>query len=129
MKKHLHLPPGQLAHGWRQQPDGWLADQYEKHNAHVIANVPQDKLLVFNVKEGWEPLCKFLECEVPSDQDFPHSKVNTKESLIELKQTFERAVYSWIPVVVAWETPQCFSISSTAKGPWAMVLFDKSALC
>lgn len=98
---HLQLPPGQLAHGWRQQPDGWLADQYEKHNAHVIANVPQDKLLVFNVKEGWEPLCKFLECEVPSDQDFPHSKVNTKESLIELKQTFERAVYSWIPVVVA----------------------------
>lgn len=98
---HLGLPPGALAHGWRDQPQSWLAEQYEKHNAHVIANVAPEKLLVFNVKQGWEPLCKFLECEVPTDQDFPHSKVNTKESLVQLKQTFERAVYGWIPVVVA----------------------------
>mmetsp|Transcript_5764 Transcript_5764/g.13805 ORF Transcript_5764/g.13805 Transcript_5764/m.13805 type:complete len:270 (-) Transcript_5764:273-1082(-) len=99
---HLGLPPGALAHGWRNEPDGWLAEQYNKHNEHVVANVPKDRLLVFNVKDGWEPLCKFLECEVPSEhKTFPHSKVNTKESLIQLKQTFERAVYGWIPVVVA----------------------------
>ena len=27
---------------------------------HVKNVVPSDKLLVFNVKQGWEPLCKFL---------------------------------------------------------------------
>ena len=99
---HLGLPPGVLAHGWREQPEGWLGAQYTKHNEHVIANVPKEKLLVFNVKEGWGPLCEFLECEVPSEsKEFPHSKVNTKESLIELKKVFERAVYGWFPVVVA----------------------------
>lgn len=99
---HLELPPGALAHGWKDQPDGWLGEQYTKHNEHVIANVPKERLLVFNVKDGWGPLCEFLGCEVPSEpQEFPHSKVNTKESLVELKKTFERAVYTWIPVVVA----------------------------
>jgi len=96
---HLGLPEGALAHGWRDQPEGWLAEQYTKHNDHVIASVPSDRLLVFNVKEGWEPLCEFLGCDVPSGS-FPHSQVNTKESLKGLKQTFERAVYGWIPVVV-----------------------------
>ena len=99
---HLRLPPGALAHGWRDQPDGWLGDQYTKHNEHVIANVPPERLLVFNVKEGWEPLCRFLGCEAPFYQkEFPHDKDNTKESLIQLKKTLELAVYGWIPVVVA----------------------------
>ena len=28
--------------------------------------VPKDRLLVFDVKEGWNPLCKFLEVPVPN---------------------------------------------------------------
>lgn len=101
---HLGLEPGLLAHGWRNQPDGWLADQYTKHNEHVINTMKtqysQDRLLIFNVKEGWEPLCKFLGRPVPHEEKFPHSKVNTKESLAALKRTFERAVYGWIPATV-----------------------------
>jgi len=30
------------------------------------------KLLVYDVKEGWEPLCAFLGVEVPMDTMFPH---------------------------------------------------------
>jgi len=103
---HLELEPGALAHGWRDKPEGWLGDQYTKHNEHVIATVSDpENILVFNAKDGWEPLCAFLGCEVPAapnghHQDFPHSTVNTKESLTNLKKTFERAVYGWIPVVV-----------------------------
>ncbi|HET9920220.1 MAG TPA: sulfotransferase, partial [Ktedonobacteraceae bacterium] len=29
-------------------------------------------LLVYNVKEGWEPLCAFLKVEFPVDKPFPH---------------------------------------------------------
>lgn len=45
---------------------------YNKHIAEVKRVVPSDKLLVFNVKEGWEPLCKFLGVEVP-DTSFPRA--------------------------------------------------------
>ena len=30
--------------------------------------MPPEKLLVFNVKEGWEPLCAFLNVPVPQDE-------------------------------------------------------------
>ena len=39
---------------------------YEDWVDHVIRTVPTDRLLTFNVKEGWEPLCKFLGKPVPS---------------------------------------------------------------
>ncbi len=39
--------------------------------------VPADRLLVWSPKEGWEPLCAFLELPVP-DAPFPH--VNDSES-------------------------------------------------
>lgn len=44
---------------------------FERHNQHVIDTVPADRLLVFDVKQGWEPLCEFLGVEVP-DEPFPH---------------------------------------------------------
>jgi hypothetical protein len=43
---------------------------YEAHNEDVKGFVPEDKLLVYNVKEGWAPLCRFLEKPVP-ECDFP----------------------------------------------------------
>ncbi|CAK8693206.1 unnamed protein product [Clavelina lepadiformis] len=53
---------------------------YRRHNAHVLQNAPKDKLLVYNVKEGWEPLCKFLGVDVPS-KPFPHK--NVRGSIVE----------------------------------------------
>ena len=33
--------------------------------------IPPERLLVYNVKEGWEPLCRFLNVPVP-EGPFPH---------------------------------------------------------
>lgn len=46
-------------------------EAYRKNNLMVREIVPADRLLVFNVAEGWEPLCAFLDCPVP-DIPFPH---------------------------------------------------------
>ncbi|KAI7019679.1 hypothetical protein KC355_g2975 [Hortaea werneckii] len=43
---------------------------YEEYNSKIKAIVPRDKLLVFNVKEGWGPLCEFLDLQ-PPDTPFP----------------------------------------------------------
>jgi len=45
---------------------------FERWNAEVQATVPSEQLLVFEVKEGWEPLCAFLDEPVP-DAPFPRS--------------------------------------------------------
>ncbi|MES9537752.1 MULTISPECIES: sulfotransferase family protein [unclassified Actinomadura] len=47
-----------------------MAERFERHVAEVKAYVPEDRLLVFEVKKGWEPLCAFLGVPVP-DEPFP----------------------------------------------------------
>lgn len=44
---------------------------YRDHIAYVKATAPGDRLLVFEAKDGWEPLCRFLEVPVP-ETDYPH---------------------------------------------------------
>ena len=39
-----------------------------KHNMYVINTVPKENLLVWNLKDGWEPLCKFLNKPIPGRQ-------------------------------------------------------------
>ena len=46
---------------------------YQEHNERVKNIVPKDRLLVWNVKDGWEPLCTFLGKDVP-DKPIPVSE-------------------------------------------------------
>ena len=44
---------------------------FRQHVAEVQRAIPPERLLVYRVADGWEPLCRFLERPVP-DQPFPH---------------------------------------------------------
>lgn len=44
---------------------------FEEHGALVMGTVPAERLLVFEVGEGWGPLCGFLGREGPGG-GFPH---------------------------------------------------------
>jgi hypothetical protein len=50
---------------------------YRRNIEEVKAGLPAERLLVFDVAEGWEPLCAFLGLPVP-DIPFPSTN-NTKE--------------------------------------------------
>jgi hypothetical protein len=62
---------------WERDLDGRFEDReyaietLERHNEKVEQSVSPEKLLVYEVKEGWGPLCEFLEVEVP-EKPFPH---------------------------------------------------------
>jgi hypothetical protein len=43
----------------------------ERHNEEVKRRVPPERLLVYEVREGWGPLCEFLGVPEP-DEPFPH---------------------------------------------------------
>ncbi|MEH6543022.1 MAG: sulfotransferase family protein [Porticoccaceae bacterium] len=52
---------------------------YNRHNEEVQNTVPANKLLVFEVKEGWAPLCKFLDTTIP-EMPFPRSNMQEEFS-------------------------------------------------
>lgn len=54
---------------------------FEKHNAAVKDAIPSEQLLTFDVKEGWVPLCEFLELDVPAT---PFPKTNDRAEFWEL---------------------------------------------
>jgi hypothetical protein len=54
-----------------------MAGAMDRWNKSVIDGVPSERLLVWDPKEGWEPLCEFLDVPVP-DQPLP--QVNDTEN-------------------------------------------------
>jgi hypothetical protein len=56
----------------------FMTDYFRRWNEQVIANVPAEKLLVFQAKDGWEPLCRFLGVPVPPE---PYPRVNSREDM------------------------------------------------
>lgn len=63
---------------WERTFDGRFEDRgyaikvFEDHNRMVGERVPSDRLLVYEVKEGWGPLCDFLGVDAPEGEPFPH---------------------------------------------------------
>jgi len=49
-----------------------LTRRFVAHGKAVRATIPPDRLLVFQVKDGWAPLCEFLGKPVP-DEPFPRT--------------------------------------------------------
>ncbi|MEP2935604.1 MAG: sulfotransferase family protein [Gilvibacter sp.] len=49
---------------------------FYKHIEEVKDHVPKKQLLVYDVAQGWEPLCEFLNLPIPTEA-FPH--LNKKE--------------------------------------------------
>ena len=69
----------------RMQDREYMVDFFTKHSADIISTIAADRLLVYQVSDGWEPLCEFLDVPVP-DTEFPriNSRNETKELLSSL---------------------------------------------
>ena len=55
-----------------------LIRRFNEHVASVRETIEPERLLVFEVADGWEPLCEFLELPTPKEA-FPH--VNDTEAV------------------------------------------------
>ena len=88
-------------------------EEYAKHYAFVRSITPRERLLEFDLKDGWGPLCKFLGKPIP-DEPFPH--LNESKSVQAVFQEMMKkgmrniarnvgiglAVVG-IPVMIAWK--------------------------
>ena len=74
------LAPALLANppfGFRLDRASMVA-HFRRYAEEVRAAIPPDRLLEFEAKDGWEPLCAFLGKPVP---DIPYPRVNEREAM------------------------------------------------
>lgn len=69
------------------------AGQYAEHMEYLKRVVPAERLFLSDVKDGWEPLCQILVCDVP---DIPFPRVNDGEATDEL---IKKQIQTWCPGV------------------------------
>lgn len=81
---------------WNGQFAGKFEDKkatiqaYHAHIEDVKNTIPKEQLLIYEVKEGWNPLCEFLGDSIPN-QEFP--RANSQE---ELNRKMDKLLYDGI---------------------------------
>ncbi|XP_018648960.1 putative nad dependent epimerase/dehydratase [Schistosoma mansoni] len=70
-----------------QMTDDELRDAFIKWNQEIIDYVPKDRLLIFDPKDGWTPLCEFLNIPIPENVPFPHlnKRVDLRNRLLKYR--------------------------------------------
>ncbi len=80
--------------GTMKDPDQAVA-HYHWHIEQIKAAVPPERLLIFSVDQGWEPLCTFLEKEAPKSE-FPN--VNDTQEFQGFIRTLTRIAYGLVTI-------------------------------
>lgn len=95
---------------------------YIAHNEEVVRVCPKDKLLVFDVNQGWEPLCKFLEVDIP---DVPFPLVNETEdfqkNIALLRYDAIRSLTYGTAVVLGYSTVIVGCAAAAVMASWQYV--------
>lgn len=74
----------------RFEDKAYAVARFREHVAEVQRVVAPDRLLVFDVKEGWERLCPFLGVPIPQGKPFPH--LNDQAEFRALIRRYERTM-------------------------------------
>ena len=87
---------GERGHfGGRFEDKAHAISVYEAHIEEVKATIPKERLLVYALKEGWEPLCDFLGVPVPSE---PLPNTNSSEEMVALFTKLRRIAWLASPI-------------------------------
>ncbi|RCG32702.1 sulfotransferase family protein [Sphaerisporangium album] len=81
--------------GGRFDDEAYAVDVFDWHIAHVMAEVPPDRLLVYNVCQGWGPLCDFLGDPVPGE---PFPRLNDTASFQRMASRRRHRVLTLRPI-------------------------------
>jgi len=57
------------------------ADIFDRHTQDVVDSIDADRLLIYNIGEGWGPLCEFLDKPVPA-ATFP--RINSRDEFHDI---------------------------------------------
>ena len=92
--------------------------KYREHYVLVESVTPPEQLLMFELSQGWRPLCEFLDVPVP-DVDFPH--VNESAALKEkIGLIMRRGYMNVLKVILKVLVPAVISILIWRMLPFGM---------
>jgi Sulfotransferase domain len=100
MKMHVAMNTLDMCNkiGWGDAPElrdkDYMLARFHRHNDEVMRTIPKQRLLVFEAKQGWPPLCTFLGVPVPTTP-FPHA--NSREDFAGMTAEQRKAVESMSP--------------------------------
>lgn len=98
---------------WLDKPIDWteqsVVAMYNDWIKHVQKTVPSGQLLIFNVKQGWEPLCQFLNLPVP---ETPMPRVNDKKEFQDRIQSINTKLTL---LIIVWYTGLGYGIFRAQK--------------
>ena len=68
---------------------------FNTHIETVKKSISQDRLLVHTAKDGWKPLCEFLEVPIP-EEPYPwvNDSVQFKRRILFIKSL------KWLPLII-----------------------------
>ncbi|KAH7089973.1 NAD dependent epimerase/dehydratase [Paraphoma chrysanthemicola] len=88
----LYIRPGEGTSG--ASPLAW----YERQIVWLKNVVPTKQLRFYDIRDGWEPLCKALDVPVPVGVEFP--KLNDAKSADEFaKRVIRRGLLAWAAIL------------------------------
>jgi hypothetical protein len=58
----------------------FMVSYFRRRTAEIKAEISPERLLVFEARQGWEPLCAFLGVPVP---EVPYPRTNSREEMLE----------------------------------------------
>jgi hypothetical protein len=64
--------------GDRLHDRDFMIDHFNRHTDAVVSAIPADRLLVYEAKQGWGPLCAFFGVPVP---EAPFPRINSREEM------------------------------------------------
>lgn len=67
--------------GDRIEDRDFMTAAFQRHVADVERAIPAERLLVYEIGQGWGPLCAFLGVPVP-DEPFPHT--NSRDEMLQM---------------------------------------------
>lgn len=104
---NLLVPPTRwIGPIWRKTWAGFFANDFHgthraafaQHYERIKRLVPQERLLVYDIRDGWDPLCRFLGHGVPSA---PFPCANSVATFVGRTRAAVRVVL-WIVVGRLW---------------------------
>jgi hypothetical protein len=67
----------------------WMTDYFRRHTEAVKAAIAPERLLIYEVGEGWDRLCGFLDVPVPAE---PYPSENSREEFVARSRAMREAM-------------------------------------